>query len=235
MIHAWQNVHVSSTYIIYIDLRLIKRNSALLSLASLLGLERAQDSKQGQVQEMADFFDVKKPMKLSSIPFDGFSKSDIPPVIDPKVVDAVVSLANRVKTIENVPHGALFAIVPSGTSMRDIGELLDCSGATMGFINDRLNVFDNIDEKVRASLSWDGATVVDGSTGTILAVRFKLNPLKRGTVVFDGRGTKHNSALLLTEFCSCVCIVRSDDGMITFITSVMTLSGEAYHLDPVNL
>ena len=180
-------------------------------------------------------FDIKRPMKLSTVALDGFSQSDIPAVIELKVVEAVVSLANRVKTIEGVPHGALFAIVPSGTSMRDIGELLDCSGATMGFINDRLNVFDNIDEKIRSSLSWDGAIVVDGSTGILLAVRFKLNPLKRGSVVFDGRGTKHNSALLLTEFCSCVCIVRSDDGMITFITSVMTMSGEAYHLDPVNL
>jgi hypothetical protein len=143
-----------------------------------------------------------------------------------------VRLANRVRSNEKTLHGALFLIVPPGTLVIDIGDLLDAGGHVIGFISDNHNVLKDIDEQMRSILSWDGAIVVDGASGTILAVRLKIfSP--RGVFVFQGRGTKHNSAANYCEHFPSLCVIRSDDGMLTLISSETIKTGDAFHLDPV--
>ena len=83
-------------------------------------------------------------------------------------------------------------------------------------------------------LAFDGATVVDGVSGVIRAIRFKIQPSAGGCQRYklDKHGTKHNSCLYASSIAPYVAIVRSDDGHITVFTPAASARGECFRCDP---
>ena len=86
---------------------------------------------------------------------------------------------------------------------------------------------DNVDTRLRDLLAFDGATVVDGPSGVIRAIRYKIQPSAGGRQRYklDGHGTKHNSCLYASEVAPYVAVVRSDDGPITVFTPAASARG----------
>ena len=93
---------------------------------------------------------------------------------------------------------------------------------------------DNVDTRLRDLLAFDGATVVDGPSGVIRAIRYKIQPSASGRQRYklDGHGTKHNSCLYASEVAPYVAVVRSDDGNITVFTPEASARGECFRCDP---
>ena len=138
--------------------------------------------------------------------------------IEPDVFHTVLGAADRVRTNEGEPHGAVYALIPPHTDLAAVGYPLITNGATRGFIADNVCFMrGDIDKKLMDLLAFDGAHFIDGSSGTFLAIRCQMEPagdVPPRACRLDGHGTKHNSSLRMTEVGPYVVVVRSDDGGI---------------------
>ena len=97
-----------------------------------------------------------------------------------------------------------------------------------------LGVHSGVDNDLRDLLPYDGAVIVNADNGNIRAIRYKVNPSRRihgedQAWTLAGKGTKHNSALYMSE-AGFVAMVRSDDGDVTVFTPVSTQKGEGFRV-----
>ena len=108
-------------------------------------------------------------------PMRGFRAESLPGGIEHAVVGAVVAGTRARQTNEGDAHGAVFVLVPPGTALGAVGYHLEDSGMTRGFVSDRVRFSDaNTDAKLKFLLALDGATVVDGTSGEIVAICFAI-------------------------------------------------------------
>ena len=51
-------------------------------------------------------------------------------------------------------------------------------GSTKGFVSDKVNVLDGekSDDKLKDLLAFDGADIVDGTSGLFVAIRYQIEP-----------------------------------------------------------
>ena len=158
----------------------------------------------------------------------------MPDGIKQKVVDSVIAGTHARQTNEAAKHGAIFVLVPPDTPLDTVGYPLTDDGMTKGFVLDHVHFSDNnIDAKLKSLLSFDGATVVDGTTGEILAICFAIEPPNakpRKWRMPDGHGSGHNSSVRASEVGPFVVIKRSQDGPISVFTPIATASGKAFLL-----
>ena len=156
----------------------------------------------------------------------------------PIAVDLVSIFDDKIRTVEGILHGAIFAIIPENSDPETYGSLLiDVDEAAL-YVNEYLNItmpLDTLQKPLQRVMSLDGAVLVSGLSGGIIGVGVQLerSPLKRALII-NNHGTKHNSALKMTEACESVVIVRSDNGNVTIFTRAMSLSKRCHRIDPVS-
>ena len=158
----------------------------------------------------------------------------MPDGITQDVVDSAIAGMHARQTNEASKHGAIFVLVPFDTPLDTVGCPLVDNGMTKGFVSDHVRFSDgNIDANLKSLLSFDGATVVDGTAGGILAICFAIEPPNakpRKWRMSDGHGSGHNSSVRASEIGPFVAIKRSQDGPISVFTPIATASGKAFLL-----
>ena len=146
---------------------------------------------------------------------------DIEPVPDrAEIISAVFPVeethAKRV-VLTPSPQVKVVMFTDAGTDLDDVGYCLDGGPIPRATVKDQYCFANDIDKKLAGFLAFDCATVVDGASGVIRGIKYKIQPSAGGRQrhKLDDHGTKHNSCLYASEVAPYVAVVRSDDGNIT--------------------